>query len=565
MSDEELQQAIGPQQPAVPAVPEPEAPPGQGVFGDAFSMAMRGLPGLRKDTATLMATVGGMDPREAFQRRREAEEWERQYPISAQTRRAQEEFKEVKSVPDWARFWWKNPSHILPMAAEQITRSGIPIGATMATGGALGAMTGPAAPIGIPAGLVAGSFVGVGMTEAVSSIENFLTKRGFDLKDQEQWVNAFSNPALMSEAMKYGAKRGIPIAFFDAATTFFGVKGGGKLIVGAGESLARSLSKTTAVASAKGEGKRTLLEVAANMGVDSAGAFTGEVAAGALADGKVSIPDALTESLLEFATGAPSAAVETLVARGGREERPQEGEISGSRLPSGTKSIKDLLSVEDRQVIEGEVGKEMAGPRRVAEPKSFEEAKAEGREWFGFVHPENMFVHRDPGVAERSMGDVDPRTGRLVAARADEVSMTPDEAVQLAKAGVPLAPSFKGDKSRGRVAWNTFLSAPSYTNYFAAVDAGVRVAPDQQSESAMLVDDTAEEVWGSEKVPGAREKIYVWKGAKEVQAATDVDLEAVSKDPDAFLMPTPELFQKVMHATQGHQMGELIFESRSPV
>lgn len=534
------------------AAPAALAAPPRSVFEEAYFNLMKGANTAEKNNATLSAVVGGETPEAAWKARQEAEEWDRQNPETAEYMKAEADYKrevgEDGSFADAMRFWFKHPSY----AASTALRSAGSQWQTLplsAGGAALGTMA--AGPVGTAVGFAGGALAGSGFSAAADAFEEFAAKRGFDLKSEEQWRSLFGNPALMREARRYAATKGVAIGAVDAAAGFFGARGGGRMIVEAGDSVLRSLSKAGAVAGTRGRGKQALLETVANLGVDASAGVAGEAAADLLADGKVSIPDLVAEGLLGVALGGPMAALETALS-------PAEKPVStGEGTAASRAAGRGLTRAPETEELPA-VGREARPERQL----SFEEAKAEGREWVGFISPAGATVYRDPAIAERQMGGVDPRTGRLVAAKADEVTMNPRTAVASAKAGIELSPMPKGWERHG--SWMNFLKSPTEANYIEAVERGVRVPPGPKDPDAWLVEPTAVGVWGSERVPVGKEQVQAWKGAKIIESPNDVDMESLLSDPDATVYPSFHLMNRLLGSPRLEEVAGMIFEGPPP-
>lgn len=164
----------------------------------------------------------------------------------AEIQRLKEEAKSSKALEDFLNTlsfdsFSKNPVGIL---AELITESFVALyrfGSTrMASGAAVGAPLGPGGTaIGVTAGMGAAS---LGLEKAGVILEE-LQNRGYNTKSAEDIKKAFSDEKLMSELVKEGYKKGIPIAIFDMLS--MGLAGkliskpartvGGRILQGAGE------------------------------------------------------------------------------------------------------------------------------------------------------------------------------------------------------------------------------------------------------------------------------------------------------------------------------------------
>lgn len=155
----------------------------------------------------------------------------------AKSSKALEEFLNTLSFDSFS----KNPVGIL---SELITESFVALyrfGSTrMAAGAAVGAPLGPGGTaIGVTAGMGAAS---LGLEKSGVILEE-LQNRGYNTRSAEDIKKAFSDDKLMSELVKEGYKKGIPIAIFDMLS--MGIAGkliskpartvGGRILRGLGE------------------------------------------------------------------------------------------------------------------------------------------------------------------------------------------------------------------------------------------------------------------------------------------------------------------------------------------
>lgn len=150
------------------------------------------------------------------------------------------------------------------------------------------------------------SGVGSGTTEAANSYLDAARNAGYDLTDPDKVREFFDNPEAQANARLFAAKRGVPIAFFDALTAGLAGKFAGPALR---------------------EGSGIVKASAKEVAMQAAGGAAGEAAAQVTSGQKFSVKDIVAEALGEIGS-APS---ETLSNT--REARARRQEINRATVP----------------------------------------------------------------------------------------------------------------------------------------------------------------------------------------------------------------------------------------
>jgi hypothetical protein len=171
--------------------------------------------------------------------------------------------------------------------------------------------------------LSAGIFgAGSGGVEAGSSFFTDLAEMGeVDISDPEAVQDTLQDTELVSEMRKRAAQRGVPIAAFDALT--MGIAG----------MPFKALKGPSPTMASVGRG------AAAELGIQAAGGAAGEAGAQLLAEGAITDPVSVgLEAALEFITGGPQAAIQTMT-------------VDGIQNPIGESLREALVSTKVRDAL----------------------------------------------------------------------------------------------------------------------------------------------------------------------------------------------------------------------
>ena len=214
------------------------------------------------------------------------------YSPSVEASRGSQKIADAKGWGATALAILTNPRAVLTVVGESLPASA----AVQASGAALG-MGGRN-----PTGLMAGTFAGSYATEYSSTIFDTMRDAGIDLSNEEQVAAALNDDKFMATARERGAKRGLPVAAFDAIS--FGLAGKiSKAIERGGEGLVR-----------RGTG------AAAEVGAQAGAGAAGEAGAQLADKGSITSP---SDVLLEAAGEVAASPTEILLGRKNAERQQQ--------------------------------------------------------------------------------------------------------------------------------------------------------------------------------------------------------------------------------------------------
>lgn len=301
-------------------------------YAQAGGRLLRGEMGLSTPEETARNVAFQVSQAEAFQRSRDVIEgavaWE-----------------ENEGFWNKAKVLWDHPGFMGSMLGESFGQSGMSVGLGIA-GGVAGGGLGGAGGVGL----------GSALTEYTSSVTSFLRdKKGVDVSDPDQLAAAFGNEEWMGEARVWAAKRGVAVGTFDALTGLLGAK----VLRGVASGLGK---KTPGLAGVQETRFSRTAGAGAGLGTEAVGGAGGEAAAQLLTEGRIDMSDVMLEGIAEVFGGAPELAVTTLAGRA--------SEAGSAELRTPTE--------EDF----GGFGPEVEQPPRIS---SFEEAEAEGRNYYGVM------------------------------------------------------------------------------------------------------------------------------------------------------------------------------------
>lgn len=157
--------------------------------------------------------------------------------------------------------------------------------------GILGTWAGAAAPVPLPAKpftMFAGGFLGSGISEVGSQINEQLEKRGYDVTDAASLKKAYSDPALMAEIRGMAERKGITTGAVDALFNMFAGGFSKNLTKGAG------MAQKAAAAAA---------DVGVQAVGETAGEFGGQVAREKGDLRKVDLGESIQEGILSLGHG----------------------------------------------------------------------------------------------------------------------------------------------------------------------------------------------------------------------------------------------------------------------
>ena len=209
---------------------------------------------------------------------------------------AVERFNNASGFKESAKAFLSNPFEITSQWVTESLVAQMSHGITRAGAGAgMGAAIGTVVPvIGTAAGAGTGFIAGMGMAgfnlEYSSSILESLQEAGIDITNEDSLINGFSDANKMKQAKEFALKRGVPISVFDMVTGGIG----GKI--------------------AKAPIKSAFKKGVAEFGTEMVGAGGGEVAAQLISKGEISGKEVFAEMMGEIGAGAPTVAVNNLVA-----------------------------------------------------------------------------------------------------------------------------------------------------------------------------------------------------------------------------------------------------------
>ena len=206
------------------------------------------------------------------------------------------QFEEAEGFFETAGVFLSNPRAIGRTAITQAPNSILPLVTTAIGTSAGGAVAGP---IGAVAGGVLGAVPGGAIVEIGAELDGMLKEKGVDITNTASVLGALQDDVFMEEIRARAQRKGITTASVDALTQIFG----GRFLK----------------ASGKGFFKKGAAG-AADIGVQSAGEFTGE-AAGQLAReegdfSKVNLKEAALEAVTSIAQSAGQTAIGATVGQG---------------------------------------------------------------------------------------------------------------------------------------------------------------------------------------------------------------------------------------------------------
>ena len=263
-----------------------------GTVRDVGRGVARGFNRLQQSGNLLLNEAGLISDEDAAKAIARDEQDAASYPASVETNRGSQKIADAKGWGATALAILTNPRAVLTVVGESLPASA----AVQASGAALG-LGGRS-----PAGLMAGTFAGSYATEYSSTIFDTMRDAGVDLSNAEQVAAALNDDKFMATARERGAKRGLPVAAFDAIS--FGLAGRiSKVIERGGEGLVR-----------RGAG------AAAEVGAQAGAGAAGEAGAQLADKGKISSP---SDVLLEAAGEVAASPTEILLGRKNAERQQQ--------------------------------------------------------------------------------------------------------------------------------------------------------------------------------------------------------------------------------------------------
>lgn len=248
--------------------------------------------------------------------------------------------KTVGDVLDMVKAAGERPPGLIYSAVENLANS-LPSLLTGFAGASAGALGGPAAPITVPAGFVAGSFAGGVPTEVGGWISESMAKRGVDTTDPEQIMAAFSDPKLMAEIRGQAERKGLTTAGIDA---IFNLVAGRLVKVGPGANIAQKAASGLA-----------------DVGIQAFGEAVSEGGGQFAATGQVDVGESLQEgitslghSMGDVAIGAskravyhalPVKAVEQITVDTEKAVQAQQDAVALTEIGEAVKEVKFAQSM----------------------------------------------------------------------------------------------------------------------------------------------------------------------------------------------------------------------------
>jgi hypothetical protein len=240
----------------------------------------------------------------------------------------------------------QSPNSILPLITTYLgAKAGGFAGAKIGAGGALIAgQAGPqaaapeeivtvpvAATVGAGIGVIGGGVVGAGPGTAIveigAEIDSMMQEAGVDITDAQQVLKALQNDAFMNDIKKKAERKGLTTAAVDSLFQVFG----GRI-----------------VKAVSGAGKvKRVAGAAADVGVQSAGEFTGEAAGQFAKDGEVNFKEAALEAVSSIATSAGQTTIGATVDGSQKAVKSLTGgETVASDVPADVQARFDEANAE---------------------------------------------------------------------------------------------------------------------------------------------------------------------------------------------------------------------------
>ena len=457
---------------------------------------------------------------------------------------------EYEGVRGWLKFFYDHPTYSL----ETLGESGFSMAESTAVG-ALGAVAGaPLGPIGMAAGMATGVGASSGLTEGISKFTEALQDEGIDITSEESLQGAFANTELLARAREKAILKGAAVGVIDGFTSLLGARGVGKPIA---ESIGKVIGKE---AVRKGATRKAIEESAAELFfLEAPGGMAGEALGELASEGEIANPiSVMMEGAGEIALGGPQVAIQTAIAKEGRETAVAD-----------VGRIKEVVTA-------------------ITDIPSYEEAALEGRNWFGFVEQgydtdapgggnasaANTRVYQSYSYAEELMGDYDPRKGKLVAVGDNDITATSaDASQQTMSTKNPPKPRFiiPESEAKAQELWTTFVNEGGAKNYREAVKLGLRLAP--QADHAEFVGDiTSSEILPKSELVARNDTLNVFVADPGSTTGTTqsysfkapVNLVSLLQDARFAVTPTKSGLLRLARHGRKAQFAPSVFEVLDP-
>lgn len=323
----------------------PEEAAEQAAAANKRSQELRSMiPDYAKDFNDVMEREGG-DVNKAFERFTGSFETLREGKIMQALKDfTMGQIQTVGEVTDMIGAAAVRPRGLLYSTTENLANSlpSLAAGAAMAKGGAaVGALTGPAAPVAVPAlaigGMATGSFMGAVPVEVGAWINQELQSRGVDITDPQALTAAYKDSKLMADVRAEGERKGVTTAGVDALFNAFA----GRFMKGAKPGLA-----SKALAGTKEIATQTVGEITSE--------FSGQVAARGGIQGTN-----FGEAIQEGITSLGRSAVDVGVGTSARALFSKNTAKAAEEVAESTQNaLKSLHEIEQMQEI-GKAVKEL--------------------------------------------------------------------------------------------------------------------------------------------------------------------------------------------------------------